>query len=168
MPVTNIAEFLNAFKNKPTLFTHATQTNPQEIQEINNYKHSIIHCPRSNRLLGCGKLNISNVDNLLLGTDGLSSNYSLSILDELKTAIFMHTSYNLKELSLKLIQSITTNAQKALNLKIGKLKPNFYADFALFKLPSDLKNEDDGNIALHTIINCNRAKEVYISGKKVF
>jgi len=167
-PVTNIQEFLNAFNNQPTLFTHATQANAQDIEYINKYKHSIIHCPRSNRLLGCGKLDISNIDNLLLGTDGLSSNYSLSILDELKTALFMHTNYNPKELSLKLIQSVTKNAQKALNLKIGKLKPTFYADFALFKLPDDLKNEEDGNLALHTIINCTKAKEVYIGGEKVF
>jgi len=164
--ITTIEEFLNSFNSKPTLFTHATQATLSEIEHINKHNHSIIHCPRSNRLLNCGKLDIKPINNLLLGTDGLSSNYSLSILDELKAALLIHTDINPKELSILLIEAVTSNAQKALNLPIGKIEENFFADFAIFNLPSDI-NSDPKAIALHTIINSNKVTSLYINGKEV-
>ncbi len=166
-PVNTIENFLEAFNDKPTLFTHCTQCKDEEFEIINANNHSIIHCPRSNRLLDCGKLDISKAKNLLLGTDGLSSNYSLSILDELKIALFMHTNFKAKELSIKLIQSITINAAKALNLKIGQIKEDYFADFAIFKLPNDFEYNDAGSATLHTILNCNSAKSIFIDGQKV-
>ena len=166
-PINTIENFLNAFNDHPTLFTHAVHAKPQEIEYINKYKHSIIHCPRSNRLLNCGKLDISNIDNLTLGTDGLSSNYSLSILDELKAALTMHTEYNPKELALKLIEAVTINPSKALKLNIGRIKEGFFADFAILKIPKDLKNEEEANIALHSIIHNDKAYAVYINGEKL-
>ena len=164
--VTTIDEFLNSFKS-PTLFTHATQAKDREFEIINKNNHSVIHCPRSNRLLNCGKLDINKVNNLLLGTDGLSSNYSLSILEELKSALFTHTDINLEELAVKLIEAVTTNASKALNLNIGKIEQNYFADFAIFKLPSDLKQSNNASLALHTIINCKQAEAVYINGELI-
>jgi len=166
-PVTSITEFLNAFKEQKTLFTHCTQANKKELEEINKNGSSIIHCPRSNRLLNCGKLDINSVENLLLGTDGLSSNYSLSILDELKAALQMHTDINPKKLALTLIKSITTNTSKALDIKVGKIKESYFADFAIFKLPNDLSDKTKESIALHTIINTQEATAVYIDGVEV-
>jgi len=166
-PLTTIEEFLKAFDKTPTLFTHAVQAKEEEIEYINSHKHSIIHCPRSNRLLNCGKLKIDNIKNLCLGTDGLSSNYSLSILEELKIALFMHAELNIKELALKLIESVTKTPADALKLNIGELKPEYQADFAIFKLPEDLKKYDDGYIALQTIINCQKAEAVYVDGEEL-
>ena len=167
-PVNSIKGFLEAFNDKPTLFTHCTQCKNEEFEILNKNDHSIIHCPRSNRLLDCGKLDITKPKNLLLGTDGLSSNYSLSILDELKIALFMHTNIKAKELSTKLLQAVTINAAKALNLKIGQIKEDYLADFAVFKLPNDFEYNDIGSATLHTILNCNSAKSVFIGGQKVF
>ena len=166
-PLTTIKEFLNAFNGHPTLFTHATKATKEELKFINNQGHSVIHCPRSNRLLGCGRAKIEYVNNLLLGTDGLSSNYSLSILDECKAALMLHHKANLKDLAARLIKAITINAANALNLPIGKIEPNYHADFAIFTLPDDLKEETSSNIALHTIINCQNADSVYIAGERV-
>ena len=165
--VTTIDEFLNAFKNLSTLFTHAVQVEEKELMAINQNGHSVIHCPRSNRLLGCGRAPVEHVDSLLLGTDGLSSNYSLSILDEMRSALTMHFQAKLEELAPRLIESVTTTASKALNLKIGKIEPEYWADFAIFKLPDDLKYEDKGSLALHTIINCESADSVYIGGEEL-
>ena len=164
--VNSIKGFLESFK-KPTLFTHATQATKEELDYINKNNHSVIHCPRSNRLLDCGKLNIKEVKNLLIATDGLSSNYSLNILDELKSALYMHTDIKLKELSLKLIEAVTTNASKATNIKIGKIQTDYFADFAIFNLPEDLKNKDNGSLALYTIIHNSSAKDVFIGGQRV-
>ena len=165
--VTTIDEFLNAFKNIPTLFTHAVQVEEKELMAINQNGHSVIHCPRSNRLLGCGRAPVEHVDSLLLGTDGLSSNYSLNILEEMRSALMMHFQAKLEELAPRLIESVTTTASKALNLKIGKIEPEYWADFAIFKLPDDLKYEDKGSLALHTIINCESADSVYIGGEEL-
>jgi len=166
-PLTTIEEFLNAFNNYPTLFTHAVQATKEELELINSQGHSIIHCPRSNRLLGCGRAKIEDIDNLLLGTDGLSSNYSLSILEELRSALMLHHKANIKLLAARLIESVTTNAAKALNLPIGKIELNYHADFAIFTLPDDLKEDNKDSIALHTILNCNRADSVFIAGEKI-
>jgi cytosine/adenosine deaminase-related metal-dependent hydrolase len=162
--VTTINEFLDSFK-EPTLFTHATQATSPELSKINQNNHSIIHCPRSNRVLNCGKLDIKEVKNLLIGTDGLSSNYSLNILDELRSALFMHTDIEPKKLAYNLIEAITTNASNATNLKIGKIQKDYFADFALYKLPDDLKHTDKGSLALHTILNCKYASKVFIGGE---
>ena len=166
-PLTTIEEFLDAFKNIPTLFTHAVQATKEELELLNSQNHSVIHCPRSNRLLGCGRAKIEYANNLLLGTDGLSSNYSLSILDELKAALMLHHQADIKELAVRLIESITTNASNALKLPIGKIEPNYHADFAIFTLPDDLKEETNSNLALHSILHCNKAKAVYIAGEEV-
>ena len=166
-PVNSIEGFLNAFKDIKTLFTHCTQATKKELEQINNTNSSVIHCPRSNRLLDCGKLDINSVKNLLLGTDGLSSNYSLSILDELKSALLMHIDINPKELALKLINAITINATKAIDLKVGDIKEDYFADFAIFKLPNDLSDNSNEALAMHTIINCQEATAVYIGGVEV-
>ena len=164
--VNSIDGFLESF-NKPTLFTHAVQAKDKEFNYINSHNHSVIHCPRSNRLLNCGKLDITKPQNLLLATDGLSSNYSLSILDELKAALEMHTDINPKELACMIIEAVTTNAAKAIDIKVGKIKPDYFADFAIFSLPDDLKQTDNGSLALNTIINTNSAKEVFIAGENI-
>lgn len=167
-PINTIEGFLNAFNGCPALFTHGVQATKEELETLNKNGHSLIHCPRSNRLLGCGRAQIEYVDNLLLGTDGLSSNYSLSILEEMRAALMMHHKADLKKLALKLINAATQNAANALNLNIGKIEPNYHADFAIFKLPNDLKDESAENIALHTILNCNSAQAVYIDGEEIF
>jgi len=83
-PVTNIEEFMNAFNQVPTHFTHAVQATDEELKFLNAKGHSIAHCPRSNRLLGCGRLPLETlIENKIpftTATDGLSSNNTLSIL----------------------------------------------------------------------------------------
>lgn len=165
--VNTISGFLDAFQNTPTLFTHCTQATPQELEYLNQHGHTVIHCPRSNRLLGCGRLNIEAVKNSTLGTDGLSSNYSLSLLDELKAALMLHSTIELKELALKLIESVTTNATKALQMPLGTLKEGYFADFAIFTLPKDLPYEDNASLALSTILHANHTDAVYITGKQL-
>jgi len=163
--VNTIEGFLALFEQSPTLFTHATQANKEHFEYFNRYNHSVIHCPRSNRLLGCGRAKIEYANSLLLGTDGYSSNYSLSILEELKAALMLHHKANLKQLASKLIESVTTNASKALKLPIGEIKEGYFADFAIFKLAEDLKNSDKGTLALHTILDCQQTEATIVGGE---
>ncbi|HHH20642.1 MAG TPA: metal-dependent hydrolase, partial [Nitratifractor sp.] len=163
--VNTIDGFLRLFNHTPTLFTHCTLAKSDEFEYMKSHNHRVIHCPRSNRLLDCGKLDIQSSPGFTLGTDGLSSNYSLSILDELKAAVMMHSDTDLKALATMLIESVTSNAAKALNLSLGEIKEQNFADFAIFKLPDDLSYSDRATLALHTIINCDKTEGTIIGGE---
>lgn len=168
-PVTTIKEFLDAFDTYPTHFTHCVQAKDEELKQIASKGHSIAHCPRSNRLLGCGRLAIEKVEELKIpmsvATDGLSSNWSLNIFDELRAAIMMHHAGPLEELANSLIQSVTSDAAKILGLNVGSISEGKEADFAVFFLPNDVQSTDV--IALHTILHTQKASEIYIGGKKI-
>ena len=168
-PITTIREFMHAFDTYPTHFTHCVQANEEELAYLSSKGHSIAHCPRSNRLLGCGRLAIEKVRELgipfSVATDGLSSNWSLNIFDELRAALMMHHAGPLEKLSNLLIQSITSDAAKILGLNIGSIEAGKESDFTVITLPNTPSSIDD--IAVQTIIHTQKASEVYIAGKKI-
>jgi len=168
-PVTNIEEFMNAFNQVPTHFTHAVQATKEELKFLNEKGHSIAHCPRSNRLLGCGRLALETlIENNMpftTATDGLSSNNTLSILDELRAALMLHHLAPLEKLASLLIQSITSTPAEIFSLNSGKIEVGRDADFALVTLP-DKPNRLE-SIALHTILHVKRVDELYINGKSI-
>jgi len=168
-PVTNIEEFMNAFNQVPTHFTHAVQATDEELKFLNEKGHSIAHCPRSNRLLGCGRLALETlIENKMpftTATDGLSSNNTLSILDELRAALMLHHLGPLENLASLLIQSITSNPAEIFSLNAGKIKVGRDADFAMVTLPS--KPSSLESIALQTILHVTNVDEVYINGQKI-
>ena len=168
-PVTNIEEFMNAFNQVPTHFTHAVQATEKEIAFLSDKGHSIAHCPRSNRLLGCGRLAIETLmENKMpftTATDGLSSNNSLSILDELRAALMLHHLAPLEELATLLMQSITSNPAEIFSLNSGKIEVGKDADFAFLTLPA--KPSTLKSIALQTILHINKVDTIWIEGKKI-
>jgi cytosine/adenosine deaminase-related metal-dependent hydrolase len=168
-PVTNIEEFMNAFNQLPTHFTHAVQATKEELKFLNDKGHSIAHCPRSNRLLGCGRLPLETlIENKMpftTATDGLSSNNTLSILDELRAALMLHHLGPLEKLASLLIQSITSNPAEIFSLNAGKIEVGRDADFALVTLPAKPRNLE--SIALQTILHVNGVDELYINGQKI-
>jgi len=170
IPVSNIDEFMNAFNSVPTHFTHAVQATKEELGFLSNKGHSIAHCPRSNRLLGCGRLAIETLiqNNMpfTTATDGLSSNNTLSILDELRAALMLHHLAPLEDLASLLIKSITSNPAEIFSLNSGKIEVGKDADFACVTLPA--KPSTLKSIALQTILHVNEVDAVWISGKKVF
>ena len=169
-PVSNIDEFMNAFNSVPTHFTHAVQATKEELDFLSSKGHSIAHCPRSNRLLGCGRLAIETLiqNNMpfTTATDGLSSNNTLSILDELRAALMLHHLAPLEDLASLLIKSITSNPAEIFSLNSGKIEVGKDADFACVTLPA--KPSTLKSIALQTILHVNEVDAVWISGKKVF
>ncbi len=166
-PVMTIEAFMHAFDHYPTLFVHATQANEAIYAHLTKQGHSIVHCPRSNRYLGCGRLPIERLDlPVLLATDGLSSNDSLSILDEMRAALMLHDEIEIKDLAQRLIRSATVEAAEALRLPIGKIEVGAKADLVAFTLPDLPQNNDE--IALWTILHCKEAHSVFIEGKEVY
>ncbi len=168
-PVTNIEEFMNAFNQVPTHFTHAVQATKDELTFLTNKGHSIAHCPRSNRLLGCGRLSLETLIELDMpfttATDGLSSNNSLSILDELRAALMLHHLGPLEELASLLIKSITSNPAEIFSLNSGKIEVGKDADFALIHLPQ--KPSTLKSIALQSILHTQKVDNIWINGINV-
>lgn len=163
--VTNIEEFMHAFDTHPTHFTHCVQATEEELNYLAKKGHSVAHCPRSNRYLGCGRLAIEDLPlPFTVATDGLSSNDSLNIFDELRAAIMLHNDMPIQELSEKLLRAVTGDAAEILGLNCGKLEVDKLADFTVITLPEEPKRTEE--LALWTILHTKEASEVYIEGEK--
>ena len=167
--VTEIKEFIESFDDVPTHFVHAVQANNEEFDYLAKKGHSVAHCPRSNRLLGCGRLPIEELIKreipFSVATDGLSSNNSLNIFDELRAGLMLHHLGELEKLANLLIKGITSVPAKIFNLNSGEIAVGKDADFALIKLPDEIKKSE--SIALQTILHTNKVDVVYIDGKKI-
>jgi len=167
-PVTTIKEFMVAFDSYPTHFTHAVQTTKEELEHLASKGHSVAHCPRSNRYLGCGRLRIEDLNALnipyTVATDGLSSNDSLNIFDELRAAVMLHHQAPIQELSKQLIKTVTSNAADVLGLDCGRIAVGKLADFAVVTLREAPKREEE--IALWTVLHTKEVSQVYINGEK--
>jgi len=166
--VTNPMEFLNQFKHLENLsFTHCVEANDEELSKIEELGASINHCVTSNRLLNNSKLDISKIGNinLSIGTDGLSSNNSLNMFDELRNALMTHNNLALNELSTKLIKAATQGGALALGFNKGVLKKDKDADIILFNLPDEIENEE--NLATHIILHTKEVEKTIIGGEYV-
>jgi len=164
-PITDIESFLRQFDDIKTMFVHCTQANQEELNYIYEKGHTIAHCPRSNRLLGCGRLTIENIKApLSLATDGYSSNWSLNIFDEMRAALIMHSLGDLNSLANRLMKSITSEAGESIGMDVGVLRADTPADMVLIKLPA---TTDIDSLALHTILHTKEVEKVWIDGEEI-
>jgi len=167
-PVTNIEEFMHAFDTCPAHFAHAVQATNEELAYLQSKGHSIAHCPRSNRYLGCGRLAIETLKALDLpysvATDGLSSNDSLSIFDEFRAALMLHHQAPINTLASQLIKASTQDAAEILGLNCGRIETDRLADLVVITLPDLPQSKEE--IALWSIIHTKEVTEVYIEGIK--
>lgn len=159
-------EFLSYFETHPTLFTHAVQANETELRTIADAGHTLIHCPISNRLLGSGVLDLSRLDRMgirwVCGTDGMSSNYTLDLFEEMKASLFLHPQNDLLELSQQLWRSVTEDAASALALNCGTIAAGYDADLVVAHV--DYPIGDD--LYLHLITLPRTIHAVYIQGEQ--
>jgi cytosine/adenosine deaminase-related metal-dependent hydrolase len=166
VPVTNIQEFMYAFDTYPTHFTHCVQANQVELDYLAQRGHTIAHCPRSNRYLGVGRLAIEDLKlPFTTATDGLSSNDSLSIFDELRAALLLHNDIPIQELATTLLKSVTSDAADALGLECGRIEVGKMADIVVVTLKEEPKREEE--IALWSILHTKEVTSVYINGENI-
>ncbi len=165
--VTSIDEFLHAFDTYPTLFVHCTQTTHAEREHLSRHGHAVAHCPRSNRLLGCGRLPIEDLMDapLSVATDGLSSNWSLSLWDELRAALMLHHQGPLEKIAERFLHAVTRDAARALGSDAGRIAPGAPADLITISLPERVEHRE--YLALQTILHAEEAQRVFISGEEV-
>jgi len=166
-PMSNANDFIELFKECKTLFTHCVQATKEEIEKIKSINGTITHCPVSNRLLGVGKLLIEDIDNkmLNLGTDGLSSNISLNLWEEMRNALMIHYKKDLNKFSFELLKMCTNNAANALNINAGEIKEQKFADFIVCQLSDSIDNLQD--IPLSLILHTKFTKQTYINGEEI-
>ena len=164
-PMSTPLEFIEQFNGIKTLFTHCVYANENEIEKIKEIEGFITHCPVSNRLLGSSRLKIEKIDkNILnLGTDGLSSNISLNLWDEMRMALMIHFEDNLTQLCELLLKMVTIQSAKALNLNAGVLENGKFADFIVCEVPTCKEDELSLNLILHTKFT----KATYVAGEKI-
>jgi cytosine/adenosine deaminase-related metal-dependent hydrolase len=77
----------------------------------------------------------------------------------------LHHLGELEKLANLLIKGITSVPAKIFNLNSGEIAVGKDADFALIKLPDEIKKRE--SIALQTILHTNKVDVVYIDGKKI-
>ncbi|MEA3498436.1 MAG: aminofutalosine deaminase family hydrolase [Campylobacterota bacterium] len=163
---TKPSEFLAQFKGIKNLsFTHCVEANEKELAQIKELGASVIHCPSSNRLLNNTILNLSYLDDipLAMGTDGLSSNHTLNMFEEIRNSFFMHTNLEANDLAKKLLIAVTSGGASALGLKKGILRKDYDADIISFKLPDFI--EDKENLAVSILLHTTDVDKTYIRGK---
>ncbi len=158
-------EYIELFKDSKALFTHLCYADDKELEAISLIGASITHCPRSNRYLGSRLLELENIDKFNLATDGLSSNDSLSLWDEMRASLMLHHKAPLNLFAKKLLKATTNYAAKALFLNKGILKEGYDSDLIILDLPKGLKDESD--LAYYLILKTHKVKDIYIDGKKL-
>jgi len=162
--ISDSKEFLEYFNDYKTLLTHVVKANDNELQTLSSNKHTVIHCPISNRLLGNGAIGLTKLDeqniNWITATDGLSSNYKLDLFEEMKVALFMHSEMPLLKLANKLINSVTKDAANALGLNTGEIAEGKNADMIVL----DLDKEPSNELAIHLILHRYNISKIYING----
>ena len=162
--VNDAHSFLELFADTPTLMTHVVHANDQELETLAAAGHTVIHCPVSNRLLGNGAIDLDALEvhrlRWLTGTDGLSSNYTLDLFEEMKIALFMHSEAPLLPLALRLLNSVTVDAAKALRLNCGEIAAGRAADM----LWMTLDRTPDEATPLHLLLQRYPIAQIYIDG----
>lgn len=163
--VSDAKEFLSYFDGFEALLTHAVKTNEEELEQIVEQNHTIIHCPISNRLLGNPTLNIKKLNEKkirwIVATDGLSSNYKLDLFEEMKISLFMHSDTPLLPFAQQLIKGTTIHAAEALGLNTGEIVEGKNADMLVL----DLNTKPNEELAIHLILHRYNISKVFINGK---
>lgn len=163
--ISDSHEFLEHFNGHEALLTHVVKANESELNTISKEKHTVIHCPISNRLLGNPTLNIKELNDKkikwIVATDGLSSNYKLDLFEEMKMSLFMHSSAPLLQFAEELIKGVTIHAAEALGLNTGEISVGKNADMIVLDLDAPPTKE----LAIHLILHRYNISKVYINGK---
>ncbi|WP_139470462.1 metal-dependent hydrolase [Campylobacter armoricus] len=166
MPFYTPQNFLRLFKGQRTLFTHCVYFKEWDLLDKN--LHSITHCVFSNRLLSKNTFKLKSAlksgINIHLGTDGSSSNISLSMLDEMRANLLIHDGFELENFAKTLLLMATNKTAKAINLNLGQIQKGKIADFSLFALPN---SANLNQLPLQFILQSKEVLKLFIEGKEI-
>ncbi|MBO7097168.1 MAG: amidohydrolase [Alphaproteobacteria bacterium] len=127
--------------DEKTIVAHAVHLTKEETDIAKKRKIVLAHNPVSNLKLNSGQMPLqAYLDKGLrvtLGTDGVSSNNSLSMIDEMKTAALSGKNIASDSTAAKvndIFNMATINGFEALGVKTGKIEEGYEADFMLVDL----------------------------------
>lgn len=129
---------------RPVTAAHCVYTTEEDIQLLAARNVGVAYNPMSNMKLGSGIAPVlkmmSNDINVGFGTDGVSSNNNLDLIEEARTGSYLQKVDNLEATALKIkeiVHMLTQTGADILNLNnLGQLKQGFLADIILV----DVKN----------------------------
>ena len=158
-----------------TLFAHSVHLNDDEIRLVKKTGTILAHCPTSNLKLGSGQMPLQKYLDaglkVTLGTDGVSSNNSLSMISEMKLAALSSKNKADSVLAGKvndIFRIATQNGFEAFGINAGEIKEGNLADFILvdmnnqFLLPN---NSLKSNMIYAADSSC--ITDVFCDGKAV-
>lgn len=123
------------------LAAHCVWTTEEDWQIMKEKGVTAVHNPISNLKLGSGIAPISAMRkagvNVALGTDGVASNNSHDMFEEMKVAAILQSGANHDPLALspmEVLRMATSEGAQALGRKTGRLAPGYLADLILVDL----------------------------------
>lgn len=159
-----VDSFLELFLEcKEPIFVHMLEATKSEVDRVLDIGAYIVSTPRSNRLLNNRYLDLDICKAPLFATDGLSSNYSLSLFDELRTTLFAYPSRDIRELAKIAILGVTRESARALGFNSGEIERGRCADMLLLDVPLGLNSKSD--LPLQIILHTTKPKRVIIDGE---
>lgn len=124
-----------------TVIAHAVHLTEDEIKIAKEKGVVIVHNPVSNLKLNSGQMPLDRYLkeglNVTLGTDSVSSNNSLSMIDEMKIAALSGKNEANSPVAARvddIFNMATLNGFEALGIKAGKIKEGYLADFMLVNM----------------------------------
>lgn len=128
--------------NKRNIFNtliHMNNLSNGDLKLISRKNLPIVLCPRSNLFLNQKLPNLNfflKHEKVGLGTDGLSSNFSINFLDEIKFLYLNSKEFIKKDCEKIVLQKATLGGAKALGIDktVGSIKINKKADIVAFKM----------------------------------
>lgn len=147
-----------------TLAVHCVHVTMADTAILKERGVSVVLCPRSNDCLDVGLAPVAMLKKhqipLVLGTDSLASNHSLSMWDEMRFAL---DTFPQEFSPPDVFKMATSGAAAALGISTicGSLEPLKRADFQVL--------DDAGSVAgkvLERVVSKGRVHEVYVSGQR--
>ena len=176
MTPTEYMESTGLFEN-PTIAAHCVAMTDRDLEILKKHNVSVAHNPISNLKLASGVAAVPKMlemgINVALGTDGASSNNSLDMFEEMKTAALIHKGVSLDPTvvdAYTVLKMATVNGARALGFKdLGAIKQGFLADMIIldFNTPHLMP--------LHNVLSslvysakCSDVEYTMVNGKIVY
>ena len=147
---------------KDALLVHCNYLTDADISLITESSASVVFCPRSHHYFYHTEHPILQLIesgiNVAIGTDSLASNWSLSLLDELK--FLARTQPRIRPETL--FDMVTCNGADALGLaQVGRLEKDWQADIIAVRIPND------GRPAIEQILDGSSENLLTVVGGKI-
>jgi cytosine/adenosine deaminase-related metal-dependent hydrolase len=171
-PVQHFEHF--GILNNRLIAAHCAHLTDDDIQLLRKSGTKVVHCPRSNSLLGNGRAALPEMMraglHVCFGTDSAASNFDLDILAEVRAAWLLHRSADrhFMPTAEDAIRKLTIDAAIAVGWQdeIGSFERGKAADVAIFDVTSQAPTWQNKpyELLLH---GGTTLRELYVDGKKL-